>query len=115
MSNTIALTLPFVLINRLSLKWKIIWTLFWVFSISLLVSLVVFYIFQANSEISERYLTAEYLSRLDEVSEENKQLEITALSVNSLENVSDLLKTLNFVEVERIEYIRVLDNQVVSK
>ena len=115
MSNTTALSLPFVLINRLSLKWKTIWIMFWVFSISLLISLIVFYVFQANNEVLERYSISDYLNRLDKISEENKQLEIKALSANSLENISDLLQTLNFVKVDKIEYIRVLDNQVVSK
>lgn len=115
MSTTLTLGLPFVLTNRLALKWKIIWSTFWVLSILSIIVLVVFYIFQVNANTSERYSIQEYARRLNEISEENKELEINSLQLNSLENVSLLLKDLNFVKSDKIHYIRVLESQVVSK
>lgn len=76
---------------------------------------MVFYIFQVNAEISERYSIREYEKTLDKLSKENKTLGINSLQVNSLKNIEELLKNFNFEKVEKISYIQVLDNQVVVK
>jgi len=115
MNTTLILNFPFVLGNRFTLKLRIIWRVFLGLGILSIIALVIFYIFQVNAEISERYSVQKYVGTLNEISEENKNLEINSLQLDSLENISGLLENLNFVKSDKIHYIRVLDNQVVSK
>src|SRR3990167_9998621 len=76
----------------------------------LVIVFLVFYVFQINAEISESYSILEYQKKIDQISEENKNLQITSLQVNSLENIKPLISTLNFEKAGKVNYIRVLDN-----
>ncbi len=86
---------------------------FWLLSILLTITFLVFYIFQVNAEASERYSIQEYQKRIAEISKENQSLEISSAQINSLDNLTILLKELNFEKTDKIHYIRVLDTQVV--
>lgn len=88
---------------------------FWLLSILLTIAFLVFYIFQVNVEVSERYSIQEYQERIAEISKENQSLEINSAQINSLDNLTLLLEGLNFEETDKIHYIRVLDTQVVAK
>jgi len=115
MNNTLILNPPFILKSNLSLKWQISLRMFWFLSALLITTLLVFYIFQVNAEVSERYLIQKYETTIAEISKENQNLEISSFQVNSLNNVTSLLENLNFEKIGRIHYIRVLDSQVVTK
>ena len=115
MNNTLILNPPFIFDQNLNLRWKIGLRVFWLFGILLVTGLLVFYIFQVNAEVSERYSIQEQEKRLSEISKENQNLEINSVQIISLSNITPLLEELNFEKVNKIHYIRVLDSQVVTK
>lgn len=115
MNRSLILNPPFIVRRSFSLKWGIILRVFWALAVLSIIALLVFYIFQVNFEVSERYLIKEYERRLAEVSQESKNLEISLVQMNSLNNVAGLLKELNFVKIDKIHYIRVLGREVVTK
>lgn len=88
---------------------------FWLLSILLTITFLVFYIFQVNVEVSKRYSIQEYQKRIAEISKENQGLEINSARINSLDNLTLLLEKLDFEKTDKIHYIRVLDTQVVAK
>jgi len=100
------------LVNRITFP-RIDLRVFWLLSILLTITCLVFYIFQVNAEVSERYLTEEYQKRITEISKENQGLEISSAQVNSLDNLTLLLEELDFEKTDKIHYIQVLDTQVV--
>lgn len=89
--------------------------MFLILGILLTVALLVFYIFQVNTEVSQRYLIQEYEKRIAEISKENQHLEISSAQASSLDNITILLGELNFEKTDKIHYIRVLETQVVAK
>jgi len=86
-----------------------------ILSILLIAALLVFYIFQVNNEISRRYLIQNYKQKITQITKENKELEIQAVQINSLDKIMGLLASSNFEKTEKINYIRVLGKQVVTK
>lgn len=115
MNTTLVLTPSFVLRNNFSLKFKILLGTFCILSVLVMMLLLVYYIFQVNTEISERYSLWEMERKVSEISKENKTLEINSSQVNSLEKLTELLDNLNFQKSDKISYIRILGNQVVAK
>ncbi len=109
MNNALILNPSFI---NISFRWKISLKLFWLLSFLSIVALLVFYIFQVNAAVSERYLIQEYEKRIGEVSRESQNLVISSAQVGSLDKVEELLETLNFEKINKIHYIRVLDTQV---
>jgi hypothetical protein len=89
--------------------------IFWLFIFLLITSLSIFYVFQINREISERYSLEKYEKALNELSEKNRVLSVAFLEKSSLDNIENLLATLNFEEVKNTSYIQVLGSQVVIK
>lgn len=89
---------------------------FGAFGLILIGVLSVIYIFQVNSMIKEAYLVRNYQRKLKELARENKILEVNFSQSNSLANLEKLIiKDLKFEKIEKIYYIEVLGNQVVSK
>ena len=89
--------------------------LFWALGIISIVAFSVFYIFQVNTEVSERYLIQKYEKKINELSKENKNLEVGSAQVTSLDKVIEQIASLNFEKTDKIHYIRVLETQVVAK
>jgi len=112
MNNTLILNHPLII---KPLKRPITLRLFWLLIILSVVALLVFYLFQVNAVVSERYLIQKYEKRISEISRENQNLEISSAQTNSLDNITALLGELNFEKADKIHYIRVLDTQVVTK
>ncbi len=115
MNNTLILNPPFVIKSNLSLKWRILLRGFWVLSILSILFLLIFYIFQVNAKVSEKYLIQEYEQKLDKITKENKNLEISSIQTGYLGNIAKLLEGHNFEKTDKIHYIRVLDGQVVTR
>lgn len=115
MNNIFILNPPFIFRRSLSLKWSFSFKIFLVFSILLLVLLLGFYVFQVNTEVSERYSIQKYERQISEISKENKNLEIQAVQTASLDKIAELLEPLNFQKTDKIHYIRILDTKVVAK
>jgi len=89
--------------------------IFWILSLTLITSLLFFYIFQINQMTTESFLISNYKEQTAGFSQQNKILETDFLKSNSLENVASLVKNSNFEKVEGIHYIRVLESTMVVK
>lgn len=87
----------------------------WFFGFLLLISLMIFYIFQSNSFIKQGYLIQNYQQRVEELREENKALEVNFVQTNSLATIEQRIQELNFVEIEKINYIQLLSSQIATK
>jgi|AntAceMinimDraft_9_1070365.scaffolds.fasta_scaffold304882_1 hypothetical protein len=98
-----------------SLKSSFSLKLFWILSIITLFSLLAFYIFQVNKGISERYFIQAQENKLVELTEENKSLEIDAVGMSSLDNALGFLEESNLEKTDKIYYIRIFENEVVTK
>ncbi|MBU3942482.1 hypothetical protein KKA24_00700 [Patescibacteria group bacterium] len=77
--------------------------------------LLAFYIYQVNAETSEKYSISNYQERISELSRENNNLEINSAQAGSLSSIAESIKELNFEKTEKIEYIKIMDTQVVIK
>ena len=112
-TNVLILNPAFVLKNPLFVFFQNIFRIFLILAPLLAIAFLAFYIFQINVEISESYSVLQYQKKIDQISEENKNLQITSLQANSLERIKPLISTLNFEKAGKVNYIRVLDNQIV--
>ena len=115
MNIALSLVPSFSAKNHLGLKLKIIQRFFLSLIILTGVFLLIYYVFQVNNEISDRYSVWHLEKILSEVSKENKNLEVNSSQINSLDKITELLNNLNFEKPEKTSYIRVLGNQVVAK
>lgn len=115
MNQALILNPPVILKYCSTLKWRVILRFFWALTIISVAALTIFYIFQINSQVSGKYSVKQYESQLEEVLIANKRLEVDFIQNNSLNNAVGLVSSLNFEDTNKIEYIRILDNQVVAK
>lgn len=112
--NTLAHTTSYQRIIPLRFP-KISLRVFWLLLALLLISFLIFYIFQVNSEASERYLIKGHEKRIAELQKANQILEINSAKAGSLDSITVLLEESNFEKVEKIHYIQVSEIQVVAK
>ena len=101
--------------RTISLKSSFSLKLFWILSIVMLFSLLALYIFQVNKGISERYFIQAQENKLVELTEENKSLEIDSVGISSLDNALGFLEESNLEKTDKIYYIRIFENEVVTK
>lgn len=80
-----------------------------------LVSLSIFYIFQLNAVTERMYLIENYDKKIENLSQENKLLEIKFSKANSLENIRSLVENLGLNPVGKTEYIEIPESTVVIK
>jgi len=93
-------------------------TIPWIITILLIVVfliVLILYIFQAGIATKANSLIENYRLKIEQLSRENKDLEITFSQKNSLKISKDLLEDLNFEKVTKIDYIRVLESSVAAK
>ncbi len=114
--TTVALILkPAVFINnRLSDRWRIIFNLFGVVSVLAIALLLVLCLYQITDEASVSYSIRKSENRMQELLKNNKVLEISSLEKDSLNSVLSSIDQLNFEKIERVQYIKVINNQVVQ-
>ena len=115
MNKALTLNSPLTLKRSLSLRRTFILRIFWLLGILSIAALLVFYIFQVNKKVSERYLIQKYENRLIELSKKNKNLEVNSVQAVSLDNVLSLLENSDFEKTNKVHYIRILENKVVTK
>ena len=114
MNNTLILKQPAIFKCFISLiNWRIVLRIFLVLSILSVFFLLVFYVFQVNAEVSEKYLIQKYNGELSQALEENQNLEISLIQSNSLDNIMALMEKFDFERTNKIHYIQVLNNKVV--
>ena len=111
MNNTqsLVLTLPISKTFRLDLSLKI----FGILTFLIILSLLIVCIFQLNAYTGEFYLIQDYERQLNQLSQENKNLEINFSQADSLRNMGNYAQI--FEKAEEVEYIRVLESTVLAK
>lgn len=114
-NHSLALNSVFPIKYSLNLNWKLFWRIFWILNVSLLSALLIFYLFQIHETTKQNYLLANYEKKIISLSKENKNLEINFSKYVGLENIEALVKNLNFEKPEKIHYLRILPETVVTK
>jgi len=89
--------------------------LFYTFGFVLVLTLLVFYVFQLNTLISQTHKVQLYQERLQELSESNKVLEVQLAKLNYLDNIPAKSQELGFERVGAINYIQVLDTVAAAR
>jgi hypothetical protein len=87
---------------------------FWILSVFSVLALSVFYIYQINQEVSQRYAVSDYTKKIAKFTKENKSLEVSLSEVASLAKASEAIKTLGYSRIDKISYIKIMDNRVVA-
>lgn len=77
--------------------------------------LLIFYLFQINGVAKTSFLISKYEKEISNFSKENKELEISFSQHNFLTDLEIHLKNLNYVNVDKIHYIQVLEGGVAVK
>jgi len=106
MQNTITLSLPATKTLKFSLTLKF----FWLLAAAALFSLFIVCVFQLNSYTREFYLIRNQESRLQQLTQENKMLEINFSKANSLNNMSGYVENQSFERANKVEYIWVFES-----
>ena len=115
MNNTSILNFPISIVRALPLKLRFNLKLFWIFSLILIITLLVFYIFQFNALTSETYKIQDSQKKINELFSENENLEIKLAKLNSLASIETLIKEFDFEKVDKIHYIQILESQIVKE
>lgn len=110
MSNALVLNLPLPVRYRLALSSRFFYLIF-----LLAIPFLVFYVFQTSSMVSESYQLQKYQKEIDELSAQNKFLEISSVKVNSLESIDRKAQELGFEKIGKIYYIQILDGAAVTR
>ena len=112
MNNTLTLSLPISSTSRFRIKgFKVLW----IFISILTLSLLVVCIFQINAYTKEVYLIQNYEKKLNQLTRENKILEVNFSEVNSLNNVGNYVQNNVFEKANKIDYIRLLESTALAK
>ena len=111
MQNTITLNLPATKTLKFSLTLK----LFWLLIMAAIFSLFIVCVFQLNAYTREFYLINNQENRLQQLTQENKMLEINFSKANSLNNIGSYVENQAFEKVKQVEYIRVFESTVLAR
>ena len=115
MNNVLVLNLPSSAIRYISLK-KILNLRLFGFLISIsAIFLLAFYVFQTSELVSDGYQVGIYQKKISELSQGNKLLEINSVKVNSLENIENRIQELGLEKIDKVYYIQVLENPIVTR
>ena len=88
---------------------------FQITTVILIATLLFLYVFQTSTMAKGNALIESYESKIEEIYGQNKDLEITFSQKNSLKNSENLLESLNFEKVTKIDYIQILETSVAAK
>ncbi|PIZ87866.1 MAG: hypothetical protein COX92_00030 [Candidatus Nealsonbacteria bacterium CG_4_10_14_0_2_um_filter_40_15] len=112
MNNTLILSLPISSTSRFRIKGL---KVLWIFISILMSSLLVVCIFQIGAYTKEVYLIQSYEKKLNQLTLENKILEVNFSEVNSLNNVGNYVQNSVFEKANKIDYIRLLEGTALAK
>lgn len=110
-SKTLALNLPLLGTFRIRPSFKI----FSAFLIAAIFSLLLTCVYQLNRHTQEVYLIKDIEKKINQLSKENKVLEINFSSANSLKNINNYLQNQSFVKVGKVEYVYLLEGTALAK
>jgi cell division protein FtsB len=110
-NNTLILTPPFLRIFKVNLSLKFLWF----FMLLIIFSLLIVCIFQLNAYTKEFYLIQDYEKKLNQLTQENKILEINFSKANSLSKIGSYIQSQAFEKAEKVEYIQLLEGTALAK
>lgn len=87
----------------------------WIFSFLLIVSFLIFYIFQINEVTKASFLVVSREKKISELAQANENLKTYFSRENSSKNIESLVSDLNFEPIRKIHYIKMLETMVVTK
>ena len=112
MNNALTLSLPISSTSRFRIKgFKVLW----IFILILTLSLLAVCIFQISAYTKEIYLIQNYEKKLNQLTRENKILEVNFSEVNSLNNVGNYVQNSVFEKANKIDYIRLLESTALAR
>ena len=111
--RALILNLPFSIYPSPILKGKFSLKVLWILTLFFTFYLTIITVVQINAYIREVYLLQDYGNQIDQLTKENKILEINLSKDNSLNNINNYVQ--NFEKAEQVDYIKVLDSTVVAK
>ena len=74
--------------------------------------LLIFYAWQINGLTRGSYLVSSYEKQISQLTEENKNLEVSFAESSFLGQALQKIQDLNFEKVTTVKYIQILDNSV---
>lgn len=80
-----------------------------------LLSLLSIYIFQINALTKASFSILNYEKKISELSRKNKNLKTYFSQTNSLAKLESLFQELNYEKVDRVHYLRILEEVVAAK
>ncbi len=83
------------------------------FALTIIFSLLITCVYLLNVYTSEVYTVSKYGKMMNQLSQENKFLEINLTKADSLQNMGNYVQ--NFERAGKIEYIRVLETTALAK
>lgn len=89
--------------------------IFWILTTILILSLLLFYIFQIKSMFQKIYSIKDDQQKFQNLSQENRELALNFSQTNSLTHLETLVKSLSFEKTNKVEYIQMMENQLVVK
>lgn len=110
-----ALMLNPSIIRPLIFKWKLSWKTVWFLGLSLVISLIGFYIFQVSETTRISFTVTNYEKKAVELDREFKNLQINFSNVSSLSGLEGALVAKGYEKVGKISYIQMLEGAVVAK
>lgn len=84
-------------------------------SFCLILSLLVFYVFQINKIINESNSVLSSQKKVDELSRENSNLIAGVFQGNSVKNIEALAQNLNYQKSNEVHYIQILGSTAIAK
>lgn len=93
-------------INLPAVNWKAVCIL----GFFMILALLVFYVWQINALTRGYYLTNTYEKQISNLSEENKNLQISFAESSFMGQALEKIKALNFQKTTSVKYIQLLDS-----
>lgn len=87
----------------------------WLLGFILIVSLLIFYIFQISEIARVSFAISAHEQEAAKLFQQNKNLEISLFQRNSLFSLETMVNELNYEKVNKINYIRFINSQVAAK
>ena len=96
--------------NSSSIKWKLVCSA----GFAACLALLIFYVWQINDLTRGSYLVNNYENQIVNLSNENKNLEVSFAESSFLGGALTKVQALNFQKNTSVKYIRILDNSVAT-
>lgn len=88
---------------------KINWKAYYSFAFLIALCLAIFYVLQINYMIKSSYLIKGYQNQIDDLSRENKVLEVNFAKTSFMGTIGQKTQEMSFEKVKGVKYIQILE------